>query len=148
MADEIRELSLGTQKSSSGSMEALQSLEATSDKMTESITTILQLISETRSAMQAVNSNGGAMIWFANSSMFSDMIYSYGYHNYYALAKLVYENCSIEAPIDVVLKPLTSGTTLTVTEADEVLWSAIYIVVIPVGTLIAGFVVWFIRRRR
>lgn len=55
VADEIRELSQGTQKSSSGIMEALQSLEMTSDKMTESVTTILTLISETLSVMQSVN---------------------------------------------------------------------------------------------
>ncbi len=55
VADEIRELSQGTQKSSSGIMEALQSLEVTSDKMTEAITTILTLISETLSVMQSVN---------------------------------------------------------------------------------------------
>jgi len=59
VADEIRELSQGTQKSSSGIMDALQSLEATSDKMTESITTILTLISETLSVMQSVNSKVG-----------------------------------------------------------------------------------------
>ena len=59
VADEIRELSQGTQKSSSGIMEALQLLENTSDKMTESITTILTLISETLSVMQSVNSGVG-----------------------------------------------------------------------------------------
>ncbi len=56
VADEIRDLSQGTQKSSAGIMEALQLLEETSDKMTESITTILQLISDTLSVMQSVNS--------------------------------------------------------------------------------------------
>lgn len=59
VADEIRELSQGTQKSSSGIMEALQSLEVTSDKMTESITTILTLITETLSVMQSVNAEVG-----------------------------------------------------------------------------------------
>ena len=57
VADEIRDLSQGTQKSSAGIREALQLLEDTSDKMTESITTILQLISETLSVMQTVNSS-------------------------------------------------------------------------------------------
>lgn len=59
VADEIRDLSLGTQKSSSGIMEALQSLEVTSDKMTESITTILELITETLSVIQSVNTGVG-----------------------------------------------------------------------------------------
>jgi len=57
VADEIRDLSQGTQKSSAGIMEALHLLEETSDKMTESITTILQLIGETLSVMQSVNSS-------------------------------------------------------------------------------------------
>lgn len=55
VADQIRELSQGTQKSSAGIMEALKLLEDTSDKMTESITTILQLITETLSVIQSVN---------------------------------------------------------------------------------------------
>ncbi|MBR2409557.1 MAG: PilZ domain-containing protein [Lachnospiraceae bacterium] len=57
VADEIRDLSQGTRVSSAGIMEALKSLEETSDKMTESVTTILQLISETLLVMQTVNSS-------------------------------------------------------------------------------------------
>lgn len=57
VADEIRNLSMGTQTSSAGIMEALHLLEETSDKMTESITTILQLITETLSVMKGVNSS-------------------------------------------------------------------------------------------
>ncbi len=55
VADEIRNLSIGTQSSSNSIMEALQRLEVTSDKMTESITTILSLISETLQQMKTVN---------------------------------------------------------------------------------------------
>ena len=55
VADEIRNLSMGTQNSSSSIMNALQHLEATSDKMTESITTILKLIQETLEGMKTVN---------------------------------------------------------------------------------------------
>lgn len=47
VADEIRNLSDGTQKSSSRIMDALQRLEDTSDEMTESITKTLELIQET-----------------------------------------------------------------------------------------------------
>ena len=57
VADEIRNLSMGTQSSSGSIMEALGLLEETSEKMTESITTILGLISETLSTMQQVNVN-------------------------------------------------------------------------------------------
>ncbi len=59
VADEIRNLSLGTQTSSGSIMEALKLLEDTSDKMTESITTILGLISETLETMQTVNRSVG-----------------------------------------------------------------------------------------
>lgn len=59
VADEIRNLSMGTQNSSSSIMEALQHLENTSDKMTQSITTILKLISETLEKMTAVNESVG-----------------------------------------------------------------------------------------
>lgn len=57
VADEIRNLSMGTQSSSSSIMEALNLLEETSDKMTESITTILGLITETIATMQTVTGN-------------------------------------------------------------------------------------------
>lgn len=57
VADEIRNLSMGTQNSSNSIMEELKNLEDTSDKMTESITTILNLISEMLETMQVVNSS-------------------------------------------------------------------------------------------
>ena len=57
VADEIRNLSMGTQNSSSSIMEALQHLENTSEKMTESITTILKLIYETLEKMKSVNTS-------------------------------------------------------------------------------------------
>lgn len=59
VADEIRELSQGTQVSSASIREALAMLEETSDKMTESITDILGLIVRTLSVMEAVNSSVG-----------------------------------------------------------------------------------------
>lgn len=59
VADEIRNLSMGTQASSSSIMEALQHLENTSDRMTESVTTILKLIYETLEKMKTVNTNVG-----------------------------------------------------------------------------------------
>ncbi len=59
VADEIRNLSMGTANSSGSIMEALGHLEVTSDKMTESITTILNLINESLEAMQAVNESVG-----------------------------------------------------------------------------------------
>lgn len=61
VADEIRNLSTGTQSSSNSIMEALKLLEDTSDKMTESITTIISLIGQTLDRMQAVNASVGAI---------------------------------------------------------------------------------------
>ncbi len=55
VADEIRNLSTGTQTSSTSIMSALQHLEATSEKMTESVTMILSLIAETLEKMNGVN---------------------------------------------------------------------------------------------
>lgn len=55
VADEIRNLSMGTQSSSASIMSALQHLENTSDKMTESITTILKLLAEALDRMKKVN---------------------------------------------------------------------------------------------
>lgn len=59
VADEIRNLSMGTHTSSDSIMEALKLLEDTSDKMTESITTILNLIAETLETMKNVNQSVG-----------------------------------------------------------------------------------------
>lgn len=57
VADEIRNLSMGTQNSSNSIMGALNHLADTSDKMTESITTILNLIQETLVRMKEVNTS-------------------------------------------------------------------------------------------
>ncbi|MBO5304032.1 MAG: PilZ domain-containing protein [Lachnospiraceae bacterium] len=72
VADEIRNLSLGTQNSSSSIMEALKLLEETSDKMTESITTILGLITETIATMQ--NVTGSVMTIAEDSGQLGDEI--------------------------------------------------------------------------
>jgi len=61
VADEIRDLSTGTQNSSMSIMDALNLLEETSDKMTESITTILSLIVESLQRIQSVNASVGAI---------------------------------------------------------------------------------------
>ena len=61
VADEIRNLSMGTQTSSNSIMEALKQLEATSDKMTESVTQILGLISDALETMKSVNASVGAI---------------------------------------------------------------------------------------
>lgn len=61
VADEIRDLSTGTQNSSMSIMDALNLLEETSDKMTESITTILSLIAESLQRIQSVNASVGAI---------------------------------------------------------------------------------------
>ena len=55
VAEEIRNLSIGTQQSSEKIMDALQLLEETSEKMTESITVILGLIAENLERMRNVN---------------------------------------------------------------------------------------------
>lgn len=61
VADEIRNLSMGTQTSSNSIMEALKQLEDTSDKMTESVTQILGLISDALETMKSVNASVGAI---------------------------------------------------------------------------------------
>ncbi len=61
VADEIRNLSTGTQNSSTSIMEELKNLETTSDKMMESISTILRLISESLVTMQNVNESVGTI---------------------------------------------------------------------------------------
>ncbi len=55
VADEIRNLSLGTQTSSNSIFAALQHLEQTSDKMTESITKILEIINQTLDKVNQVD---------------------------------------------------------------------------------------------
>ncbi len=59
VADEIRNLSMGTQQSSTSIMDALKLLEETSDKMTESITTIMKMIMESLETMKTVNESVG-----------------------------------------------------------------------------------------
>lgn len=61
VADEIRNLSMGTQNSSNSIMEALHLLEETSDKMTESVKTILKVISEAIETMKSVNESVGTI---------------------------------------------------------------------------------------
>lgn len=59
VADEIRKLSQTTKVSSDSIITALELLESTSSRMTKSITTMLQLITETLVKMENVNKNVG-----------------------------------------------------------------------------------------
>ncbi len=59
VADEIRNLSMGTQASSNSIMQALNLLDETSGKMTESVTTIIGLIHQTLETMQSVAASVG-----------------------------------------------------------------------------------------
>jgi len=61
VADQIRNLSMGTKNSSTSIMDALTLLEETSDKMTDSITTILGLIAETLDTIKVVNESVGSI---------------------------------------------------------------------------------------
>lgn len=65
MADEIRNLSMGTQSSSSRILTALQHLEETADKMTQSITKTLELI---QVATQNVNKVNESVVTITNDS--------------------------------------------------------------------------------
>lgn len=55
VADEIRGLSTGTKTSSDSIMQALNHLEETADKMTESVTKIIQLVVDTQGKVNKVN---------------------------------------------------------------------------------------------
>ena len=66
VAEEIRNLSIGTQESSEKIMDALKLLEATSEKMTESVTTILGLIADNLERIQSVNASVGTIAEGAN----------------------------------------------------------------------------------
>lgn len=61
VADEISNLSMGTQKSSGSILDALEHLELVSDKMTESITTMLGIIYETLEKMNKVDDSVNAI---------------------------------------------------------------------------------------
>ncbi|RAZ15139.1 hypothetical protein DK853_52255, partial [Klebsiella oxytoca] len=55
VADEIRDLSMGTKNSSNSILAALSHLEETADKMTGSITKILQLITDAQGMVSHVD---------------------------------------------------------------------------------------------
>ncbi len=59
VAEEIRKLSMGTQSSSASIVQALNMLEETSEKMTESVTMILGLVHQTLEKIQNVSSSVG-----------------------------------------------------------------------------------------
>ena len=61
VADEIRNLSMGTQNSSSSILSALEHLEKTSERMTESITTMIGLIYETLEKITKVDDSVNAI---------------------------------------------------------------------------------------
>lgn len=89
----------------------------------------------------------GTLIWFASPYFFSDDLVNFGVANPLLFSHILGEFCEKTTSINLIGKELTSAV-LTVTESDNMVWTTVYVILIPLAALVTGFVLWFSRRRK
>lgn len=99
-------------------------------------------------AIQTQNSN---IVWYSSADAFTDSVAetsSYGnyYYALYSLAWLYepYESALTKSGGVSITEPLLDQITFT----SIIIWATILIVIIPLGIIISGFIVWIKRRKR
>ena len=96
------------------------------------------------------SSNGSKVVWFASLDAFTDGAYSSygpGATYYYAIAAS-WENDAYTSSLGAIGALDMTEQPMNVSALAMLIWSIILILVIPLCFIIAGVVVWIIRRRR
>ena len=96
------------------------------------------------------SSNGSKVVWFASLDAFTDGAYSSygpGATYYYAIAAS-WENDAYTSSLGAIGALDMTEQPMNVSALAMLIWSIIFILVIPLCFIIAGVVVWIIRRRR
>ena len=89
----------------------------------------------------------GTLVWIGSGSFFADEMMNYTTSNLMLYTTMLTDMCDKPISINVSAKPITSAV-LEITETDFLVGFAAYVIIIPLAFLVAGFTVWFIRRRK
>ena len=87
----------------------------------------------------------GSLFWFATPYFMGDTYATAG--NGQLFITLLTSICDKPTSVSVIGKEFTQHY-LTLTQSTSLLWSFVTVIAIPAAALIAGFVVWFIRRSK
>ncbi len=98
-------------------------------------------------ADEETGKTAGTLVWFGSPLMFEEQVISMGGANVLLYSSMLSQMCEKTISINVAAKEITSAT-LSVTASDSLVGIAVYVIIIPLAFLVAGFVVWFIRRRK
>ncbi len=99
-------------------------------------------------ANEEAGTTAGTLYWFASDVVFHDELVMTSPYNALMFVEILADTCQMDAPVEVVAKNVSTSATLTVTESDNVIWTFVFTVLVPIVALAGGFVVWFTRRRR
>ncbi len=90
-------------------------------------------------------SSAGTLYWFASPYFLNDNFAKYG--NGEIFTTILTAVCEKPTAVSIIGKQV-SQTYLALNEAQSTLWSAVVVGVIPLISIVAGFVVWIKRRRK
>ncbi len=94
-------------------------------------------------------STGSAFVWYSSPFIGSDESYQYiNYNNLYIYSYSISENCDKPTTISVDSVALNTASSITLTESNVILLTALVQFIIPLAILIPGIVIWVRRRRR
>jgi len=95
---------------------------------------------------KAENGKETQIIWVNSPALVNESLDYFGANSAMFLNSFNYM-CGREESISIPAKQY-ENTSLSLTEAQSAIWTAIFAVILPVAVVVTGFVVWFRRRRK
>lgn len=96
----------------------------------------------------AQNGNGGKLIWLSSAVAISDNANSITGANYAYVSAMANWLCPRETILETVAPISMDDPVLVVSSGATLMWSAIFILAIPLTFIVTGLVIWIRRRRR
>ena len=95
--------------------------------------------------LDSEGNSAGTLYWFASPYFLNDNFANYG--NGEIFTTILTAVCEKPTAVSIIGKAVTQ-TYLALNEAQSTMWSAIVVGVIPLVSIVAGFIVWIKRRRK
>lgn len=96
----------------------------------------------------AQNENGGKLVWISSAAAMTDVANNITGANYTYFSAMTTWLCPRDTILSTVAATSMEDPMLVVTESATLIWSAVFILIIPLCFIVTGLVIWIRRRRR
>ena len=98
-------------------------------------------------ALSTDETNGGQLCWFSSAYTFTDQFNSVTGSNYTVFLSLTDDLCQRDSILSAADPISLNEDSLVVSASAALIWTAVLVILLPLGVLVAGLVIWFRRRR-